>query len=72
MKTATDRRATRRLDRVAVYGEVVSVINDRRCNGRRVSDRLQGLTGQPALASRRGRRSVDSVVTAPTASVRSW
>jgi len=70
MPNATDRRNVRRLDRVAVYGEVVEAINDRRLNSRRTSDKLQAVTGQPGL--RPGRRAADRMVIAPTAEIRSW
>jgi hypothetical protein len=70
MTNATDRRNARRLDRVAVYGEVVEAVNDRRLGGRRTSDKLQALTGQPGL--RPGRRAADRMVVAPSRKVVSW
>jgi hypothetical protein len=70
MTNATDRRTARRLDRVAVYGEVIEAVNDRRLGGRRTSDKLQELTGQPGL--RPGRRAADRQVVAPSRKVVSW
>jgi hypothetical protein len=73
MKTGnTDRRATARTVRVAVYGESYEVASTRRLNERRQGDQLQAITGQPDPTGRAGRRAADRLVVAPTRSIRSW